>query len=61
MKELGYGKGYKNAHDDPAGYVAQQYLPDTLVGRVFYDPGSFGYERKIAERLKWWAERRPTV
>ncbi len=61
MKELGYGKGYKNAHDDPAGYVAQQYLPDALVGRVFYEPGSFGYERKVAERLKWWAERRPTV
>ena len=61
MKELGYGKGYKNAHDDASGYVAQEYLPDALTGQVFYRPGAFGYERKVAERLQWWAERRPSV
>ncbi len=61
MKELGYGKGYQNAHHDPSGYVAQEYLPDALTGQVFYRPGAFGYERKVAERLQWWAERGPSV
>ena len=36
MKELGYGKGYAYAHDDPAGAAAQQHLPDELVGRTFF-------------------------
>ncbi len=56
MKELGYGAGYRNAHDEASGYVAQQYLPDSLQGAVFYEPGVFGHERRIAERLQWWAE-----
>lgn len=57
MKDLGYGAGYRNAHDEASGYVAQQYLPDELQGAVFYEPGVFGHERRIAERLEWWAER----
>ncbi|MBA2292050.1 MAG: replication-associated recombination protein A [Gemmatimonadales bacterium] len=56
MKDLGYGAGYRNAHDEASGYVAQQYLPDELQGAVFYEPGVFGHERRIAERLGWWAE-----
>ncbi len=56
MKELGYGDGYRYAHDAASGYVAQQYLPDTLQGSIFYEPGVFGHERRIAERLQWWAE-----
>ncbi|HLS46988.1 MAG TPA: replication-associated recombination protein A [Gemmatimonadales bacterium] len=58
MKELGYGKGYRYAHDSPEAYLAQEYLPDALRGNVFYLPGPFGYEKRIAERLAWWAERR---
>jgi putative ATPase len=57
MQELGYGKGYKYAFDEPAAYVPQQYLPDELRDAVFYEPGAFGYERKIEERLAWWRER----
>ena len=57
MKELGYGRGYRYAHDDPAGFIPQQYLPDALADAIFYEPGQFGHERKIAERLAWWAER----
>ncbi len=57
MKDLGYGKGYRYAHDDPSGYIPQAYLPESLEGSVFYEPGAFGYERRIAERLAWWAER----
>ena len=57
MKELGYGSGYRYAHDVPAGYVRQEYLPDELRGSCFYEPGGFGHERRIAERLKWWSEQ----
>ena len=58
MKELGYGAGYKFAHDSPTGYVPQTYLPDVLSDTTFYEPSSFGHEKRIAERLKWWQERR---
>ena len=56
MKELGYGAGYKFAHDSPTGYVPQAYLPDVIAGAEFYEPSPFGYEKGIAERLKWWQE-----
>lgn len=56
MKALGYGAGYRFAHDSPTGYVAQTYLPDALAGAEFYVPSAFGYEKRIAERLKWWME-----
>jgi putative ATPase len=55
MKELGYHKGYRYAHDSPDAYIAQEYLPDELRNATFYTPGSFGQEKKIAERLEWWA------
>ena len=56
MKELGYHQGYQYAHDSPDAYLPQEYLPDTLRGATFYTPGAFGHERKIAERLEWWAK-----
>lgn len=56
MKELGYGAGYRFAHDSPTGYVPQTYLPDVLSDTAFYEPSNFGYEKRIAERLKWWQE-----
>jgi putative ATPase len=58
MKELGYGKGYKYAHDVPDAYLPQRYLPDALEGTTFYEPGSFGFERDIAKRMAWWRELR---
>lgn len=57
MQELGYGKGYRYAFDDPAAFIGQDYLPEALVGREFYRPGTFGHERRIAERLDWWRRR----
>jgi putative ATPase len=54
MKELGYNKGYQYAHQVPDAYLPQEYLPDQLRDALFYLPGSFGYEKKIAERLEWW-------
>jgi putative ATPase len=57
MKELGYGKGYRYAFDDPSAFVAQEYLPAELEGTEFYQPGPFGHERRIAERMAWWRSR----
>jgi putative ATPase len=54
MKELGYHKGYRYAHDSPDAYLPQEYLPDMLRDARFYVPGSMGQEKKIAERLEWW-------
>jgi putative ATPase len=55
MKELGYNRGYRYAHDTPDAYLPQEYLPDQLRDALFYIPGAFGEEKKIAERLEWWA------
>ena len=44
---LGHGEGYVYPHDDPAGVVAQQYRPDALEGRVYYEPSSHGAEADV--------------
>ena len=51
-KRLGHGKGYKYAHDSDIGIVAQQYLPDELRGRQYYQPTSHGAERDVSARLE---------
>jgi putative ATPase len=53
-KALGHGKDYKYPHDFPGHHVEQQYLPDRLRGRRFYEPTDQGYEREIAARLMQW-------
>ncbi len=58
MKGMGYGKGYKYAHDHPGHFVRQQNLPDSLQGKRYYIPSGQGYEREVSARLKaWWQER----
>ncbi|HEX4481371.1 MAG TPA: replication-associated recombination protein A [Rudaea sp.] len=53
MKELGYGKGYQYDHNVEGGIAFdQQLLPDSLVGRTFYQPTDRGMEAKIAEKLQ---------
>jgi putative ATPase len=55
MKQIGYGKGYKYAHDYPGHFVEQQNLPDSLQGKQYYTPSEQGYEKQIIARLKaWW-------
>jgi putative ATPase len=54
MRELGYGRGYKYAHDRPDHIVAQQHLPDKLEGARYYEPGGAGYEATVKERLQHW-------
>ncbi|MBT2550672.1 replication-associated recombination protein A [Arthrobacter sp. ISL-65] len=51
-KQLGHGVGYKYAHDAPHSVAAQQYPPDDLVGRDYYEPTANGAERDIAVRLE---------
>jgi putative ATPase len=53
MKELGYGRAYRYAHDAPDAYVAgEQYFPDGMEPRRYYRPVSRGLEIRIAEKLE---------
>ena len=49
--QLGHGKGYVYSHDEPHGIALQQYAPDDLVGRDYYEPTDRGSERDISARL----------
>ncbi len=52
MKELGYSKGYRYAHDEEGAFAAgETYLPDKLAGRHYYEPVQRGLEIRIGERL----------
>ena len=52
MKSLGYGDGYRYAHDYEEGIVGQQNLPDNLAGRRYYHPTDRGLERDLGARLE---------
>jgi putative ATPase len=58
MKDLGYGKDYKYAHNYQDAFVAQDYLPEKLQGQVFYKPTGRGYEKIVKERLDKWRQLR---
>lgn len=59
MKGLDYGKGYRYAHDEADAYVAgENYFPDTLRGRRYYEPVQRGLELKISEKLAALRERK---
>jgi putative ATPase len=49
---IGHGAGYRYPHDEPGGWVAQQYLPDELVDRQFYQPSDHGREQLIQDRMR---------
>jgi putative ATPase len=50
--KLGHGLGYKYAHNYKNHYVNQQYLPEELKGRVFYELSEQGYEKTLKEHLE---------
>jgi len=50
--KLGHGKGYEYPHDDPRGWLPQQYLPDEMRGAVFYTPSEHGFEQEIGTRME---------
>jgi putative ATPase len=58
MKEIGYGDGYRYDHAEGGHAAGQEYLPDALRGTRWYEAGSSGYEKTIAERLEWWRRRK---
>lgn len=58
MRDLGYGKGYAYDHDAPEGFSGQNYFPDEMERRVFYQPRGEGAEARIKERLERWAAMR---
>lgn len=58
MKELGYSDGYKYSHDYTGNFVEQEFLPDTLAGTTFYEPGDNARENETRKLLKWrWKDK----
>ena len=59
MREMGYGRDYRYAHDYEGGFTPMQNLPESLKGRRYYSPSDEGYEAEIAERLRrWWGDEK---
>ena len=52
MKELGYGHGYRYAHDEEQGVAQMECLPKSLLGKQYYHPTQQGFEKEIQERLE---------
>lgn len=58
MKGEGYGEGYRYDHDEPDAFSGQDYFPEKMGRKTFYDPPERGFERDIRKRLEWWAKLR---
>ncbi|MDG5488099.1 replication-associated recombination protein A [Sphingomonas sp. BGYR3] len=58
MKDIGYGKGYRYDHDAEGGFSGDNYWPAEMQPQRFYVPTDRGTEKRIAERMAWWDERR---
>ena len=58
MKGEGYGAGYRYDHDEPDAFSGQDYFPEALGRRTFYDPPDRGFEREVRKRLDYWARLR---
>ena len=54
MEREGYSKGYRYPHDFPGHIIEQDYLPEKLTGRRFYEPSEEGAERETKARLQRW-------
>lgn len=52
MKELDYGAGYKYAHDFPGHFVRQEFLPETLHGKILYEPAANPGEERVRQKLR---------
>jgi len=58
MKQIGYGRDYQYDHDKAGGFSGDNYWPEEMEPRTFYNPTDRGFEKKIAERIAWWEEQR---
>jgi putative ATPase len=56
-KQFGHGEGYRYPHDYPDHYTPQEYLPEGIKSRRYYEPTEQGYEKKIKARLEEWHKR----
>jgi putative ATPase len=58
MEKLGYGKGYKYAHNFPDHITEQEHMPEKLQGRTYYSPSDSGREQEIRQRMQAWTEKK---
>ena len=58
MASEGYGEGYRYDHDEPDAFSGQNYFPEKLGRKTFYEPVERGFERDIKKRLEYWAKLR---
>ncbi len=58
MKQIGYGANYEYDHDAEGGFSGANYWPAEMTPQTFYTPTERGFEKRVAERLAWWDERR---
>ncbi|WP_448658334.1 replication-associated recombination protein A [Sphingomonas sp. CJ99] len=61
MTDIGYGKGYAYDHDAEGGFSGENYWPSELSPQSYYTPTDRGMEKRIAERMAWWDERRQAL
>lgn len=53
LQDIGYGKDYKYSHEGPKGYVAQDFFPEDVRERTYYEPTDHGFEKNIRQYLQW--------
>ncbi len=58
MKQIGYGEGYRYAHDEVDAVVVQRHFPEGMQPASLYTPTERGFEKTLSERLAWLAARR---
>jgi putative ATPase len=58
MKELNYGEGYVYDHNTPNAFSGDNFFPDELSRKKFYNPVERGFEREIKKRVDWWDRMR---
>jgi putative ATPase len=58
MKQIGYGKGYTYDHDAEEGFSGDNYWPEEMDPRTFYEPVERGFERQVKERIAYWNKLR---
>jgi putative ATPase len=58
MRDLGHGKGYEYDHDQPDAFSGQSYWPEEMTPQTYYQPTDRGFEKRLAERLAWWNDKR---
>jgi putative ATPase len=58
MQSQSYGDGYRYDHDEPEAFSGQNYFPDALGRRKFYEPVERGFEREIKKRMDYWDKLR---